>query len=265
MITWKHYERFLGSALIPRLSNLPNKSQLLRLLDSSSWSDFLSSLSSIPGFTSIDKGTDVKDIVNMAKKHVYDEIAEYFLIVDDDRPIGLALFPEWFVKDKDSLTIQDMVYAIEKLWSILYSIDDDYLTNVYYEWYRYLLLFLYKRAYTYDWDLSTIKKVFSSIYDGDKLTTLLEKGEADPQQIAASLGLSYEIGDVPLLDLEIIVDEYLLLNLRDLAMMSNPLYEIVYYYKALDTTYKNIQIITIGLSSKLPLKEIELRVRDTYV
>ena len=265
MITWKHYERFLGGALIPRLSNLPSKSQLLRLLDSSTWGDFLSSLSSIPGFSSIDKDDDVKDVVNMAKNHVYSEISEYFLIVDDDRPIGLALFPEWFVKGKDSLTLQDMIYVIEKLWSILYSIDDEYLTNVYYEWYRYLLLFLYKRAYTYAWDLSTIKKVFSPIYDGDKLTTLLEKGEVDPQQVASSLGLPYEIGDAPLLDLEIFIDEYLLLNLHDLAMMSNPLYEIVYYYKALDITYRNIQIIAIGLSNKLPLKEIEVRVRDTYV
>lgn len=265
MITWKHYERFLGSALIPRLNNLPNKSQLLRLIDSSSWSDFLSSLSSIPGFTAIDKDANVEDIVNMAKKHIYDEIVEYFLIVDDERPIGLALFPEWFVKDKNSLTIQDMVYVVEKLWYVLYSIDDEYLIDVYYEWYRYMLLFLYKRAYTYGWDLATIKKVFSPMYDGDKLTTLLEKGEVDPQQIAASLGLSYEIGDTPLLDLEIIIDEHLLLNLHDLSMTSNPLYEIVYYYKALDVTYKNIQIIAIGLSSKLPLKEIELRVRDTYV
>ena len=265
MIVWKHYERLLGGIVSGRLGEIPSKSTAVRLADSSSWGEFVSSLTSIKGFSSVEGEVSVEDISSLANAVIKEEIADYFTIVDDDRPIALALFPDWLVKNKEALSLHDMIDVVNQLWDIIWSFDDRYLESEYEEWYRYLLLFIYKRSYEYGWEVATIRNLFAPMYMGDKISVLLERGEAEPKQVASILGLPSELGDMPILDLEVLVDEYILLKLHNLAMLSNPLYEIIFYYRALDTAYRNIRIVATGIWGGLSREEIVKRVREVYV
>ncbi|NOZ91857.1 hypothetical protein GM182_04040 [bacterium 3DAC] len=265
MIVWKHYERLLGGTIAARLGEIPTKSQVVRMADATSWSEFVSMLNGIKGFSAIEGNVSLSDIVILAKQHIEEEVTDYFTVVDDERPIALALFPDWFVKDKETLTLEDMIDATDKLWATVRSFDDRYLEAEYDEWYRYLLLFLYKRAHAYGWDLTTMRHLFAPMYMGDKISVLLERGEADPKQVASILGLASDLGDMPILDLEVLVDEYLLLKLSGLSMTSNPLYEIVFYYRALDIAYRNVRIVATGIWGHLSREEIVKRVREVYV
>ncbi len=265
MTTWKHYERLLGGIVSARLALIPTKATALRLADASSWSEFTSSLSTIKGFASLEGDITLDDVSKVAQREVEEAVADYFTMVDDERPIALALFPDWFVKNHETLAVEDMITALDEMWNTLWSLDDEYLIKEYEEWYRYLLLFLYKRAHTYGWDLQVIRKLFAPLYMGDKISVLLERGEADPKQVASILGLSPDLGDMPVLDMEVLVDEYILLRLHDLAMLSGPLYEIIFFYRALDTAYRNIRIVATGIWGGLPREEIKKRVREIYV
>ena len=265
MIVWKHYERLLGGTIAARLGDIPTKAQVVRMADATSWSEFISMLNGIKGFASIEGDITLSDVVSLAKQHIAEEISDYFTIVDDERPIALALFPDWFVKDKETLTLEDMIDATGKLLKTVHSFGDRYLEAEYDEWYRYLLLFLYKRAHAYGWDLATMRRLFAPMYMGDKISVLLERGEADPKQVASVLGLAPDLGDMPTLDFEVLVDEYFLLKLSGLAMTSNPLYEIIFYYRALNTAYRNIRIVATGIWGHLSREEIVKRVREVYV
>ncbi len=265
MITWKHYERLLGGTIAARLADIPTKGQVLRLADASNWGEFVSLISAIKGFSEVEENATVANIIVLAKKHVNSEIDDYFKVVTDERPISLAMFPDWFVKDKDMLTLEDMIYATRMLWDILSDFNDRYLTSEYEEWYRYLLLFLYKRAYQYKWENATVRNLFANMPMGDRISVMLERGEAEPKQVASVLGISPDMGDMDILELEVFLDEYILLKLSGLAMSSNPLYEIVFYYRALDTSYRNIQVVATGIWGGLPREEIIKRVREVYV
>ncbi len=254
-------ERFIGSVAAARLGQIPPKGALLRLLDLD-WPTFCGNVASM---LKLDQVEDYKELMTALRHRKWEEAAEFTDIAGEDTLVRIAYFPDWQAAGDDFIEMGDMLRAVDDLLAAVEKLDDEKLEAELLEWFRYEMLFLYRRAYTYGWDAKNTRDILGVLPFGDRIAVLAEKGLPEPKLIASELGISPDLADIPLDKMEILVEEEFVRRLMLLSLLGNSIYTTLFYLAAFRTFVKDLQVIASAIWWNLPKEETVERVRDTHV
>lgn len=254
-------ERFMGSVAAARLGQIPPKGALLRLLDLD-WSTFAGNVASM---LKVEQSDSYQDLITSLRHRKWAEAEEFIDMASDDVLVRIAFFPDWQASGDDFIEMGDMLRAVDDLLAALKTLGDERLSAEILEWFRYELMFLYRRAYTYGWDAKSVREILGKLPFGDRIAVLSEKGLPEPKLVASELGLATDVADISLEHMEITVEEEYLKRFMLLSLLGNSIYTTLFYLAAFRTFIKDLQVIASAIWWRLPKEETAERVRDTYV